>query len=230
MQFDIESTILVDDCADKARLQPFNYVPITEYDWNKVQTTLTAVKAFEDNLGYVSEERPLEGKGRAGVSVTSRTKLFQLLFGCSCSNYYDKYISDSGARIPGDVGLKMDAMLLALIGIFAELKDVENVPVWIASGGLKPDVRHNFTTAMASRGWAYIAELDSGMTCAPAPSPDIQDHKYPVTLPCNSEDNHEMWHDSPLHVLYWIRRGLRALDDRGIQPAYGHLGKKKGSW
>jgi hypothetical protein len=89
----------------------------------------------------------------------------------------------------------------------------------MASGGLMPDIDHTFTGAIAARGWAYVVRLDCGSKRTPMPKLDPKHHIIPSTLPY--AEAHKKWYDSPLHTLYWIRKGLQALDAQGIIVNHG---------
>lgn len=124
--------------------------------------------------------------------------------------------------------MQLDAMLLAVVGILSELQDVANVPVWIAAGGFKPDITHTLTESMAEGGWAGVLQFDKGFKHLAVPQPAAISE--PTADDLLAIPDVEMWYKSPIHVLYWVRRGLKALDERGIEPQHGLLVQSTSSW
>ena len=138
---------------------------------------------------------------------------------------------------------QIDVSLIAVVGILAELSDVLIVPAWIAAGGLLPNVEATFTEKHASKGWeAMVAgdlslpKLSRTTTTRPldkrrlwtrnvlanakdVPAISPANHQVPRVPPSHSAYVH--WFNSPFHVLYWIRRGMVALDERGIPLSHG---------
>ncbi|KAJ9116150.1 hypothetical protein QFC20_000830 [Naganishia adeliensis] len=138
--------------------------------------------------------------------------LLRLIFGCEASDFY----------------ANSTRMLLAVIGILSELQYVANVPVWIAAGGLEAHIEHTFTESMAKGGWANILETDRGAKQSDLAASTIVNGQTSNGLPTCADG--EMWYKSPIHVLYWIRRGLKALNKRGIEPRHGLLVQSTSSW
>lgn len=54
---------------------------------------------------------------------------------------------------------------------------------------------------------------DSASTSSNTPA-DPANHVIPHTLPSHPDYQH--WYNSPAHVLYWVRRGMDALAERGV--------------
>ncbi|KAI5452435.1 hypothetical protein NCC49_000598 [Naganishia albida] len=210
--FTLDNVALIEDSFSKARLQPLNHLPITEFtiaDYENTMRTLRRVRLMPKNDGDIEDGTDEDYDSATDFDGPSKS-----------TGFYIKYLSGSKSyRARGDVGLKMDAMLLAVIGIISELQDVDSIPVWMASGGLMPPVDHTFTGMIASRGWAYVVQIDNGSKTIPIPKLNIKDHVVPATLPYHEE--HPKWYDSPIHVLYWLRRGFLALDARGIDVEHG---------
>lgn len=214
--FTMKNTILVDGYWSASRLQPLNHLLIKEFGHVEHPKTQSATRCFMEE-----DERSETSPRIRGPDIRGSAQILHLVFGPSSSDFYDRYCRDSSNVAPGNDGTRMDAGLLALIGILDEQRDVESVPVWLASGGLYPDVRHTFDADMASRGWEYIAEIDNGRNNWPTNArSDVRHHVLPMVLPSNV--GYRQWYDSPIHVLYRVRRGLKALGEKGVEPYFQH--------
>lgn len=88
----------------------------------------------------------------------------------------------------------LDEILLGVIGIFEEMRTVENVPAWIRGGGLLPTVQRDAKIDLSRR-------------------PGLED------LPSHNMFQH--WYDRPEQLAYWIEKGKKALERRGIELAIG---------
>lgn len=98
------------------------------------------------------------------------------------------------ARKPDASTEGLDEILLGVIGILEEMRLVENVPAWIRGGGLLP-----------------LVQRDSMVHTARTPG--LED------LP--SHDTFQHWYDRPEQLAYWIDKGRKALERRGIEIAIG---------
>lgn len=214
VSFATKNTILVDGYWSASRLQPLNHLLVKEFGYVEHPKTRSAIQRYmEENAHSETSPRTFE------PSVRGSAQILHLVFGPSSSVFYDRYCRESSDLAPSNDGTRMDAGLIALIGILEELQDVESVPVWLASGGLYPDIRHTFTADMASRGWDYIIGIDNGSKpCSTNTQLDNRDHVFPMVL--SSDDGYRKWYDSPIHMLYWVRRGLKAMNKRGIEPCF----------
>ncbi|KAJ9118651.1 hypothetical protein QFC22_003871 [Naganishia vaughanmartiniae] len=272
---DASNTLLIDDSTTKACLQPFNHLPIRDFELEMLRSAVEAVDADE--------------RAHGGVKKTlDKVDVLRLVFGGSALEFWERCergpaLPDgppppstsndaTGPRSPPSESTQstqqrpaekptVDGILLAIVGILSELKDVASIPAWIASGGLQPDVSNTFTREVAEKGWEYVVELDrvvkpvkskgksggkkrkvkreqemdvdetqdvgvsnsSILTSSIAPA-DPAKHTPPQTLP--SHPSYAHWYDSPLHVLYWVRRGLVALEERGIRVHHNMTGIK----
>jgi hypothetical protein len=200
----LHSTLLVDDSTVKACMQPFNHIPIPEY-------TLAARNVTQAVL------QNDEGQTSSIQAPKSSADILEHVFG-SATDFF--HLTALDVPLEQDGTPKLDGILLGVIGILDEVKDVVNLPAWIAAGGLLPVVDHTFTEEMANKGWHHVISLDSGLEL---PIPDGKNgrarpprHEVPTLLPSHPDYKH--WYESPLHLLYWVRRGLVALQERGIDP------------
>lgn len=196
-----DNTIIMESKPAKCKLQPFNFVAIPEYDENLHINSIIAAHGLD--------------RGRTGDDMKDRALLLHQIFGVDALTFYERHMmaSSTTEEPRDDPVLKLDMYLVGLIGILSELRHVVNVPIWIAAGGLKPDIEDSFTHAIASKGWFHVAETDSSSSRCPPPRLDIKHHRFPSQLPADTQQ----WYQSPIHLLYWLRRGLVALDARGIE-------------
>ncbi|KAJ9125651.1 hypothetical protein QFC22_000613 [Naganishia vaughanmartiniae] len=214
-----KSTLLIDDSTIKACMQPYNHIPIPEFDLE----CLRRGDVVSQNV-----KRGVKGEiGENGASdiyddtIREKARLLRLVFGHSASDFFSLHAnSEPLASSLSKEPPTLDGILLGVIGILSEVQDVVNLPAWIAAGGLLPDVKHTFTQDMSSRGWDNVvlvdsksAEVNSGNSDA-GMSASLR-HQVPTLLPSHPDYTH--WYRSPLHLLYWVRRGLVALDERGIE-------------
>lgn len=239
---DPTNTLLIDDSTDKASLQPFNHLPILDFDLEMLREAAQAVDTDNEQFGLRKTMTPVD--------------VLRLVFGASASDFYHQHIARD-APPPLHPEQKVDGILLAIIGILAELADVESIPAWIAAGGLQPDIGHTFTKEIAACGWEYIVKLDTvpsfeqqmlsqrkakkrrladagqqsssagdsvetGNGASSSITRDPANHTIPQTLPSHPDYRH--WYNSPAHVLYWVRRGLIAVAERGVPLQHGMSG------
>lgn len=210
----LQSTLLVDDSTIKACMQPFNHIPIPEYTLKSLEATNRVMEA--ENQGERRRRASHDSGGDADRKVDIRANILRQIFGTDPLNLlHDSTSGSANQDHEVDAEPKLDGILLAVIGILHETKDVVNLPAWIAAGGLLPNVDHTLTRDMAEKGWTYIACLDCNSAETTAQSSGIP-HSAPTLLPSHPDYKH--WYQSPLHTLYWVRRGLIALHERGIDP------------
>lgn len=235
---DPTNTLLIDDSTDKASLQPYNHLPILDFDLDMLREAADAVDADNEKFGLRKTMTPAD--------------VLRLVFGPSASEFYHRHIARDTAIPENGKENKVDGILLAIIGILSELADVESIPAWIAAGGLQPDIGDTFTAEIASRGWECIVKSDTvsppaqqpltkkakkrrlqagaagqqnssqdpGTTAKPLRDP--VNHTIPQTLPSHPDYQH--WYNSPAHVLYWVRRGLVAIAERGVSLQHNMSG------
>lgn len=245
---DPTNTLLIDDSTDKASLQPYNHLPILDFDLTMLQNAADAVDADNEQYGLRKTMKPID--------------VLRLVFGASASDFYHRHVARDVAPPEDSAEKRVDGILLAIVGILSELADVESIPAWIAAGGLQPNIAHTFTEDIAARGWEHIVASDAiqhpltpqhqlegkkpkrrrmqddaagqqSVSVEPAtgggkipptdPPPigtssntpvDPANHVIPQTLPSHPDYQH--WYNSPVHVLYWVRRGIVALAERGV--------------
>lgn len=251
---DPTNTLLIDDSTDKASLQPYNHLPILEFEWAMLKNSAEAVEAHEQVNGVSEILEPAEA--------------LRLIFGRDARDFYRKAVFTGTAKATSSSEEKtVDGILLAIIGILSEIKDVQSIPAWIAAGGLRPDIGHTFTQDIAERGWDHVIALDAvrqdssnqerkgwlnwkkrkveddttaqdissrghrndhkssepNTKNIPAHVPmDPRSHVVQPVLPSHPDYQH--WYDSPLHVLYWVRRGLIALEEREVPLQHNMTG------
>jgi hypothetical protein len=204
----LDNTIMVEESAFKAHLQPWNHLPIKEY--KKVNEVTSSNASYQHDR----RARVIVGEDRETGKLAS---LLEAIFQHDSLEFYRKYVDNPPNQYNSKASMGLDGSLLGIIGILFEMENVDSVPVWLAAGGLTPDVTRTFTKDIASKGWKYVVRLDKGGDALP----DISTLKaHPkATLP--GSEGYICWYDSPLHLLYWIRRGLRALELKGIKIEHG---------
>lgn len=258
---DPSNTLLIDDSTAKASLQPYNHLPILDFEWNMLKTAAEAVEEFEQVHGVSKVLKPADA--------------LRLIFGHSAIDFYRKTLSAENEMTTTPAEKRVDGILLAIIGILSEIQDVQSIPAWIAAGGLRPDVSNTFTEDIAQQGWKHVVALDmtrhrpastqqeapsgskrkkrkhdnsmaeqdglqrgNGGVMGEIPSLELNensalpqvavqstDHIVQTVLPSHSDYQH--WYDSPFHVLYWVRRGLIALQERGVPLQHNMSGIEK---
>lgn len=196
-------------------MQPFNHIPIPEYTLESLKATNRVLQAQNE----VKEQDSTEHDSGRGVQreIETRANILRQISGADPSILLDDSSLDVAGQVhAGNDEPTLDGILLAVVGILHEIKDVVNIPAWIAAGGLVPNVGHTFTQDMAKKGWTYIASLDCDSSLEKPGTMSRIPHSAPTLLPSHPDYQH--WYQSPLHTLYWVRRGLIALHDRGIDP------------
>ncbi|GHJ85289.1 hypothetical protein NliqN6_1691 [Naganishia liquefaciens] len=209
----LHSTLLVDDSTVKACMQPFNHIPIPEYTLESLNATQAVLQRYQARAG--KEDASRDPSEYVHQATNSSVGILEQVFGPASA-----FFPDATRTAGRDKAPKLDGILLGVIGILDELKDVVNLPAWIAAGGLTPTIEETFTQEIAARGWQCVTSLDMG----PQASVPVSDNGYqkrpphmvPTVLPSHPEYNH--WYESPQHLLYWVRRGLVALQERHIDP------------
>jgi hypothetical protein len=247
---DPTNTLLIDDSTAKASLQPYNHLPILDFEWNMLKTAAEAVEEFEQVHGVSKVLKPADA--------------LRLIFGHSALDFYRKTLSSETGMATATAEKRVDGILLAIVGILSEIQDVQSIPAWIAAGGLRPDVSSTFTEDIAQKGWEHVVALDTtrqrpasaqqgatsdskrkkrkldnsmadqdglqkgnggvmggmptleqnGNSALPQMAGQSTNHIVQTVLPSHPDYQH--WYDSPFHVLYWVRRGLIALQERGV--------------
>lgn len=213
------STLLIDDSTIKACMQPFNHIPIPEFD---LESSGRGDIVVENGKRGLEEAAGDKGATQAhDDTIKEKARMLRMIFGLDASEYYTRHgSSDNPVSASSDEPPTLDGILLGVIGILSEVKDVVNLPAWIAAGGLLPDVCHTFTQDMAAGGWEYLVLADSKSSGVEDGKNDAVkskplEHQVPTLLPSHPDYMH--WYQSPMHMLYWIRRGLLALEERGVE-------------
>jgi hypothetical protein len=240
----IFNTLLLDDSVGetaKSGSQPWNHVPLPAYEIEHKERDLAFVSkaAHANDISLKGDERTFDDtKEDMQAAFKERVAILSASFGSSAVEFYEA-IQDGRP-----MKTSIDASLLAIVGILSELSDVLHVPAWIASGGLMPDVSASFTKADAEKGWEHIVGQDLSLpalskkadgkrdwaiaslwqrnllnNASDLPNLDASSHSAPSLPPSHPDYQH--WFNSPLHVLYWIRRGMLALDERGVAIDHG---------
>jgi hypothetical protein len=212
----LQSTLLVDDSTIKACMQPFNHIPIPEYTLESLEATNRVREAEKE--GRHSRRGSHDSGREDDREIETRAGILRQIFGADPATLlYDASVDTARQAYDDNSESKLDGILLAVIGILHEIKDVVNLPAWIAAGGLLPSMEHTLTQDIAEKGWSYIASLDCDSTQTAAQQGSIS-HAAPTLLPSHPDYKH--WYQSPMHTLYWVRRGLIALHERGIDPRH----------
>ncbi len=237
----LHNVVLLDDSVRKAIPNPFSHIPIPDFDLpvkrRSMARTAIVDLTFETSYRRAFNDTPKDLR----AAIDERLAAFQFGFTTTPREFLERgfpaiaegYVSgdESGAakENPGDI------ILLGVIGILEELKDVVSIPPWIASGGLMPNVDASSITERTS--WEDITRLDLGLLpkrefdelaeglrmkpetwvrnyAVDVPHYQAADHTCPATPP--TDPSHVHWYQSPVHLLYWIRRGMMALQERGV--------------
>lgn len=214
------STLLIDDSTIKACMQPFNHIPIPEFDLDSLRRGDIVLQNAKPGYGRDTvENSALDG---CDDTVKQKASTLRMIFGCSAPEFYSRHVSSESPASPSTKEPPtLDGILLGVIGILSEVKDVINLPAWIAAGGLLPDIRQTFTQDMAAHGWENVVLVDSKLCkdaenwSSDAITSNPPGHQIPTLLPSHPEYMH--WFESPPHLLYWVRRGLVALNERGVK-------------
>ncbi|KAK1920903.1 hypothetical protein DB88DRAFT_112611 [Papiliotrema laurentii] len=98
-------------------------------------------------------------------------------------------------------GSGMDRALLAVIGILEELRTVGNIPAWVRGGGLMANQKDDIDSAVSR----LSVDRDTEVTMEDLPSHESFQH----------------WHTVPSIFQYWVEKGMKALESRGIEVDHG---------
>jgi hypothetical protein len=106
-------------------------------------------------------------------------------------------------------GSGMDRALLAVIGILEELRTVGNIPAWVRGGGLMANQKDDIDSAVSR----LSVDRDTEVTMEDLPSHESFQH----------------WHTVPSIFQYWVEKGMKALESRGIEVDHGldNAGRRK---
>lgn len=209
----LRSTLLVDDSTVKACMQPFNHIPIPEYTLESLHATQSVLD--KDQAG-IRKEQTRASAEHVNQATHPSADIHEQVFGPAPA-----FFKRTTHNADQDDAPKLDGILVGVIGILDEVKDVVNLPAWIAAGGLMPNVDESFSQDMAERGWEYVTSLDLGSWSSNSSQQNgygkVPTHRVPPVLPSHPEYKH--WYDSPQHLSYWVRRGLVALQERHIDAS-----------
>jgi hypothetical protein len=233
----LHNTVLLDDSVKKAIPNPFSHIPIPEFDLTVKLYSVARAVEVDDNFD-VKTNRSFNDKPKdMRAALEERLAAFHFGFVQSPHQFLEGMVPASIEMVPEKPG---DIVLLGVIGILEELKDVLSIPAWIAAGGLKPEV--NLSHVNENTTWEDIVRLDLGLMSKQAfgalsedqqrrdsawerttrltpPTYHEQDHVCPATPPDDEEHLH--WWQSPPHFLYWVRRGMMAVQERGVTIRHG---------
>lgn len=228
----------------KAGAQPYNHLSVPTWDENlarleyrsKKEANEQGVEHSDDVLIKAARRRTYDDSvADVGHDYIGRKTLLESVFGDALA-FYDKHIEPASQTEATLFRPNRDCALIAAVGILDEIKDVKCLATWIAAGGLTPNVDATFTREDALHGWDSVVARDLGLVAMESTGerdladpvlmkrhfgrmPETQGakpvpHEAPAHTPSHPEYLH--WHQSPKHFLYWLRRGMAALDDRGV--------------
>ena len=103
-----KTTLLVDDSAQKAHLQPYNHLCVPEYTKNLRNQDMAQSK--KERVARVAEQVQ-------SIKLSSRPFTITKKYGCKAHSGFD-------------------TTLIAVIGVLDEIKEQTNVAGWIHAGGL----------------------------------------------------------------------------------------------
>ncbi len=211
------NVLLLDDSVKKAIPNPFSHVPIPEYA--KAQRH-AAERRVQNMQGVFDSLTPRTFDGSAedqAAAVQERVTALQFAFSGSPYDVINEFqpIDEAG-----------DSILLCVIGILEELKDVLCIPAWTAAGGLSPGWDISSITPRTT--WEELARLDIGTQggggkgiegdARPTSPPE---HRLPgLELP-PTDPQSQQWYASAATRLYWLRRGLLAVEARKLDVRLG---------
>lgn len=194
------STLLMDDTALKARLQPWNLLQINEYVAKRRGPTSTRDRSnspveisarTENGESTVPVDVPVDPEEEAPPSIPLMDE----------------------AKDPSEE--EEDKTLLAVIGVLEELRSQRNVAAWMREGGLWAFLQEDTPLPPA------------GDVQAPSPDPQTNDTTQDqfVAGP-EIEDEHQvaslrLWCMDPDALAHWTAKGIKALQSRGISVKPG---------
>lgn len=120
-QYDLRTTVLLDDSPLKAVFQPWSQIVIPEYD----KAEYTDSKRAAERLAADANEPVDEDGYRLRAYSPSRAV------------GHVPVQAQSGPKLDPSSEPGMDNTLLAVIGILEDMRVVSNVPAWVAAGGIQ---------------------------------------------------------------------------------------------
>ena len=239
----IFNTLLLDDSTGKdmkSGSQPWNHVPLPPYEIDHKERDMEFIRDYAQaqkvDLDGI-DRRFDDSIGDLQADLRARVAVLSAMFGSDPLQFYDNV--KAGQLVETNI----DAALLAVIGILAEMSDVMIVPAWIAAGGLMPNIESSFTREDAAKGWETLIANDLSLPALSANEtsraedearlwrrnvlvnaldiPELSPAKHMVPQFPPSYPEYKHWFESPFHVLYWVRRGMIALDERGVPIIHG---------
>ncbi|KAG8761586.1 hypothetical protein FRC14_002773 [Serendipita sp. 396] len=216
-RYTASSTVLLDDSALKARLQPWSLLQIAEYQlpdpkfvdespWQNA--AITAKQSNTYSPSHTFQLLPQEPTKIPGTNETDRE-------------------GTSEEELPREDN--SDETLLAVIGVLEELRSQANIPAWIRKGGL-----------WAGFSSPLISTMESGLDTTENPSnhspsqhgEDVTENRVngdltrdmsPVLqIPDVPSDRvPAFWCTEPGVFAHWVKKGMQALRSRGISIEVG---------
>jgi hypothetical protein len=232
----VESTLLLDDSPLKAVLQPYNHLCIREYDRAMRVRDLrvleqdgavaaAAAAARKEREAAETRGAPDEGllppglnEGGAGGNSKKTKRSKKAKKGQKEAAQASRVDGEARIRDPVEAG-GYDRTLLAVVGVLDAIKGESNVASWIRAGGL-------WAVGKPEEGVDSCASSDEGV--GPAKKKRRVSGEVAVAVSDAGNDATEnaptptkMWFEDEATLKYWTTRGLRALDELGIEPERG---------
>ncbi|KAJ3934605.1 MAG: hypothetical protein NXY57DRAFT_889873 [Lentinula lateritia] len=226
------STLLLDDSPLKARMQPYNHVCVPEYEGKFYARDVRIAEArdgdaFSDDIAVAverTETSSSEDVTSAGVGKRKRSRSLspQLL-----PHNHKKMKRLSPEYDADDLSQHHDHILLAVIGLLEALKYESNVAAWIKDNGLFASNRTeseyvNPTLPPGLTGKGLNIDISVGLETPPAELSVIenavaQTSKFQIPI----QPLPSLWYQHPPARWYWVRRGVQALKELGLEVIPG---------
>ncbi|KAJ3800177.1 hypothetical protein GGU11DRAFT_662020, partial [Lentinula aff. detonsa] len=224
------STLLLDDSPLKARMQPYNHICVPEYEGNFYARDVNI--AEEHNRDAISKKHNFPIRNtvaltealtfkkvtRAGTGKRKRSRSPSP----TASPRFRKKQKELDAK---NLSQHHDHILLAVIGLLDALQHESNVAAWIKRKGLF--ATHIFSDPHASPPGLTGRELDIEESDVPVENASVEPNgiESPIAPTSNSEvplhPLPSLWYQHPPTRQYWVRRGVRALRELGLQVIPG---------
>ncbi|CAG7847930.1 SubName: Full=Uncharacterized protein {ECO:0000313/EMBL:CCA69431.1} [Serendipita indica DSM 11827] len=194
------STLLMDDTALKARLQPWNLLQINEYVAKRRGPTSTRDRSnspveisarTENGESTVPVDVPVDPEEEAPPSIPLMDE----------------------AKDPSEE--EEDKTLLAVIGVLEELRSQRNVAAWMREGGLWAFLQEDTPLPPAGDVQAPSPDAQTNDTTQDqfVAGPEIEDEHQVASL--------RLWCMDPDALAHWTAKGIKALQSRGISVKPG---------
>ncbi|KAJ3725576.1 hypothetical protein DFJ43DRAFT_1002494 [Lentinula guzmanii] len=207
------STLLLDDSPLKARMQPYNHICVPEYEGNFYARDVNIAEAHNRdaisrkhnfpirNTVALTEALTFKKVTRAGTGKRKRSRSPSP----TASPRFRKKQKELDAK---HLSQHHDHILLAVIGLLDALQHESNVAAWIKRKGL-------FATRGSEDIGLNLSEDDlEAKRIFEGTDVELDGLYRNIPLP-------SLWYQHPPTRQYWVRRGVRALKELGLQVIPG---------